>query len=343
MGQFGLKNVKNIYICSPFLKTGGPRSLHQLASMLRNEGFNTYLHYGNNEQEILYSDCECKVSCDIEDSFENLLIVPEYLVWKLNSYKNIRKMVWWLSLDFFFLGDLSFQAHSYLQKRGYPKFLYPIVRLYLRATVKKQHQNTLNNLEDAYHLYNCEYVRQFLKSKGIADDKTHYLCGPIDKEYFDTKRSLLTQSKKDLIAFNPAKVGKHFFNCVKRHVEKDSSIEFVSISGMTKQDVKKALSESKLYVDLGFFPGPERMPREAVALYCNILTSNIGSASNDKDVPIPLKNKFPISFFKVNAISKRIIEMVKNYQQEIDNFNDYRNKVRNQIERFPADIKDIFL
>ena len=50
-------------------------------------------------------------------------------------------------------------------------------------------------------------------------------------------------------------------------------------------------TEAKLYIDLGEFGGPERIPKEAVYFGCNIIVANHNAAANDFDVAIPQEYK----------------------------------------------------
>src|SRR5690606_35158466 len=123
-----------------------------------------------------------------------------------------------------------------------------------------------------------------------------YLCGPIGEEYFeqDTKR------KKNIIAYNPAKGFEFTSQIIKESEKRGLDIKFVPIKNLDTQDVIKLLSEAKVYIDFGYFPGPERIPREAVTLNVNIITSLSGSANNDIDVPIPRDYKFELSNINEN-------------------------------------------
>jgi hypothetical protein len=111
---------------------------------------------------------------------------------------------------------------------------------------------------------------------------------------------------------------------------------------MSRKQVFDTLRGAKLYIDFGTFPGPERMPREAVSLYCNIITSKKGSAANNVDVPIPRENKFDLTDENVPKVGQLMLQMIENYEDYVSQGDQYREKVYDQIESFDQRIANIF-
>lgn len=110
---------------------------------------------------------------------------------------------------------------------------------------------------------------------------------------------------------------------------------------MTIEEVYSLLGRSAVYMDLGKFPGPERIPREASMMKCNIITSTMGSAGdNDIDVPIKSEYKFDLIDSNMEKIRDLIIDMVDNYDLYVDSFDEYRQKVIKQKQRMYSDIKE---
>ncbi len=340
-----------IYILSPYIKTGGPRTLHQLAKYLKKLGLKVYIiyyiHYRESKKPIIYSDCNVDVIDEIEDNFKNILIVPEAHTGQLRKYKKIQKVIWWLSLDYYLIDSLIKKSTLYtIKRKNLPLFFVPVVfglKFLIRLFFKP---NALNMEEfgDIYHLYNCEYVRHFLLNHGIKETDMEYLCGPIEDSYFQVDKMTLLANKSKLVAFNPAKIDPILLNTLKKELlKKDSTIEMIELKNMTKDEVFNVLSRTKVYVDLGFFPGPERIPREAVSLYCNIITSTEGSAANKIDVMIPEKYKFDINKLKIESLIDLIIDMINNFEIYTKDFDDYRLKAKNQKQIFDDNIRKIFL
>ena len=111
---------------------------------------------------------------------------------------------------------------------------------------------------------------------------------------------------------------------------------------MTREQVFEVEKMAKVYLDFGYFPGPERIPREAAALYCNIITSQKGAAANDKDVKISGEFKFSLTDDNLEKIAVLAVDMIINYDAYVSRFDDYRKVVYNQISSFEDTIYTIF-
>ena len=85
----------------------------------------------------------------------------------------------------------------------------------------------------------------------------------------------------------------------------------------------------------------ERMPKEAVYNGCLIITGKNGASAYHGDVPIPEEDKFDAKKENIPAIINRIRYLLNHYDEEIGNFQEYRNTV-NQLEpRFIQSLKDV--
>ena len=98
-----------IYVIAPACTaTGGPELLHQLVSSLRNINLNAYMFYlpvgCDNPVHSAYINYDNPFVNNIEDKTHNIIIVPEefkYIEY-LQNYKEIQKVIWWLSVDNFY-------------------------------------------------------------------------------------------------------------------------------------------------------------------------------------------------------------------------------------------------
>lgn len=335
-----------VYILSPYNKTGGPRSLHQLGNQLVERGLEVYMYYGSQgkkyeTKKLLYSDGRMKIATSILDEKDNVLIVPESETGWLLKYSNVQKVIWWLSLDYYLESNLWISAKNRTKNLGEPSF-FKYLR-YGKGTLKniiyKRKIDYLkpSQLKNVIHLYNCEYVKHFLLKNSVEEEKMQYLCGPID--YVQNSKENILNNKKNIITYNPKKINKKKFKKVKEYINAVApNYKFVPLRNMSHEEVIRNLQQSKVYLDLGYFPGPERLPREAVLQYCNIVTSNSGSAKNSVDVPILKKYKFNLDKLDVSKIGNTIIELCENYLNYIDEFDNYRKVTLRQIERFNNDI-----
>jgi hypothetical protein len=107
------------------------------------------------------------------------------------------------------------------------------------------------------------------------------------------------------IAYNPRKAGtlaKHFFD---RHPD----IPGCPIIGMSKDQVRDALSRTMIYVEFGRNPGNDRMPREAACVGCIVLAKAAGGSAYFEDMPLDDRFKFEeqdVTSGKLAALIKAI-------------------------------------
>lgn len=344
-----INDTSKVYIVSPYHKTGGPRSLHQLANLLTKYSHNVYIFYDEKKKlknkELLYPECGAKLATNIEDDSNNIVITSEYDTGILLNLSKTKNIIWWLSLDYYLITNPLIYTKMKLRNQSWNKILgIPIFAKRLLFTIfngKVNYFYKKNDLKKVNHLYNCEYVRNYLLKNNVSEKSMHYLCGPI----ISTKiNKSIIKNKQDIVVYNPAKANKKILQRVidiVSHLDKD--IKFIALKDMDHNEVLEILSRAKLYIDLGYFPGPERTPREAVINFCNILTSTSGSAANNIDVPINNEYKFNLEGKGIEtSISEKIINMINNYETDLKDFDTYRQKVYEQKERFLCDIKEIF-
>ncbi|SHG03457.1 hypothetical protein [Ornithinibacillus halophilus] len=335
------KNSK-IYIVIPQnFVTGGTESLHQLAYELKKLHPLVYIYYinsGNATTQMKFQKYSIPVTNEILDSSENWLIVSETNSEYVNKFTNINKCIWWLSLDYYIRQLPKNFPYYFCENHKIPLIFKPIISKILQLTGKiKKDIYLFEDRNKVFHLYNCEYIRLYLKEQGVNDRNMLYLCGPISDDYFSRRM----KEKKNIIAYNPAK-GIEYTNKVITAVKKEGlNLEFVPIKDLDLNGVINLLSEAKLYIDFGYFPGPERIPREAVISNVNIITSTSGSAKNKIDVPIPEDCKFNLLDLdnNMNAIINKIKDLIYNYEENVSLYDDYRSKVIKQKEVFHDNIK----
>jgi len=120
-------------------------------------------------------------------------------------------------------------------------------------------------------------------------------------------------------------------------------ITFVPIENMTREEVINLLKKSKVYIDFGNFPGPERIPKEAAILGCCVITGKRGSAAFFEDVPIPEEYKFEDKEENIPKIIEKIKDCFENFEERYKDFEYYRNVIKNEPQKFIEDLKKIFV
>jgi hypothetical protein len=126
--------MSKVYINIPAQAiAGGVESLFQLADAINNVGGESIVIWDVNYGQPIpdkYQHYNIKHSLPVEDSPENWVIYPEVWTEKINTYKYMKKAIWWLSVNNnhgkftdFSNNEIthfyqSFYALDYLQKNG---------------------------------------------------------------------------------------------------------------------------------------------------------------------------------------------------------------------------------
>lgn len=332
-----------------FSVTGGPETLHQICDAINTFSLSSaYIVYIDSKEQVVkinppkeYQKYNIKVSDFIEDNSDNLVLTSETDSFFLRKILNAKKGVIFLSLDY------SFPAYKIgINKRiRYSPFL-GIFRfpLYFFAKIKWQlfglrYYKTLpvKKMKGFKLSFNCKYELAYLNKNGIIDAKP--ICGPISNDYFDLIPESKQDNRKNVILYNPAK-GKKFtlkiISLYRKRYPHERPL-FIPIEKMTNAEVQALLLTSKVYIDFGYFPGPERIPRQAVLLGCNIVTSKLGAAAFD-DIRVPQKYKFDVNKKSLPEICDAIHELLANYSNHFNEFEEYRKLVIAQKDSFVKDV-----
>lgn len=332
-----------IYIaCPPKYATGGTECLHQLYyeifKITKSVRIYYYGHdgFGNptNDRFLKY---EVKYVTEIEDSVENLIIVPEINsgISLLNSFKYIKKIVWWLSVDNYFLSNRIGVFKYLIAEKGWNALIKHILKKFVNKLLfQDNHKLALPNFADdkIVHLYQSEYSKLFLVNNNVKHILP--LHDYINLELLSSVRS----EKKDLILYNPAK-GIKMTRKILGYIKKS---EKLALKGMNPIQLGETLSEAKIYIDFGNHPGRDKIPREAVINGCIIITNTKGSALNDVDIPIPIKYKLDTDELSPKEIAFKIEDLSRHYHIAIDDFSLYKERVLNERNSFREEVKYLY-
>jgi hypothetical protein len=147
---------------------GGVEALYQLADAINSIGKESIVVFDNNIPDPIpdkYSHYNVKYSTEIEDVPENWIIFAEVYTDKVYSLKNIKKAIWWLSVD---------------NNQG-----------------KFQDFSNLN----IHHFYQSYYALQYL----LQNQAQYYLplFDYISPKYIDAKYDI--SKKQNIVCYNPVK------------------------------------------------------------------------------------------------------------------------------------------
>lgn len=346
-----------IYVVAPANSaTGGPELLHQLVFNLRNNlNIDAYMFYipknHPNPVHPAYIEYKNPYVREVEDKEENILIVPEVIqgIKVLGNYKNIRKSIWWLSVDNLYLSYVFHSKKNFFFQRAINKIsriilgksLIDVTELALRK-LKDFNLSTFKEINDLikqvdFHLAQSYYAINHLKSINIPDDKIYYLSDYLNLDFLKTQTDL--SKKENIVVYNP----KKGFQFTKKIIKSAKDIKFIPLINMTREEVIKTLQRAKVYIDFGNHPGKDRIPREAAILGCCVITGKRGSAAFFEDVPIPEEYKFEDKEENIPEIVEKIRDCFENFEERYKDFEYYRQVIRGEPQKFIEDLKKIFV
>lgn len=177
------------------------------------------------------------------------------------------------------------------------------------------------------HLFQSEYARTKLTLLGLS--------GIMLTDY--VRNVFIANSKTNIrknnwIAFNAAKSSFAAIQLLRQHIP----ATLIPIHGMQTDQVQQVLSLCRMYIDFGWHPGRDRLPREAVMNGCLIVTGRDGAALNEVDIPIPHEYKIELRNLRKNAT--KITKYLSEYDKRFTHFDSYRNSVLDQERIFKQEI-----
>ena len=343
-------------LCPSKLSTGGPKHLHQLGSELKNLGKKVFMHYYPSNQENPvhnnYKNYNLSYTDEIEDLDKNVLVVPEVYdsILVSKKYKNIQKVLFWMSLDFFFLSHFQ-EKHSKFV-RSVIKIPFHFIRFFNEITANRfgnlslvkylkviylnfPFSNLFKIKDFKVNLAQSQYQHEVLNSKGV---ETHFLNDFIRKEFFEAAKKISIKKKENIICYNPAKSSSF----MKKIIDTNPNIKFLPLQNYNMNQVIEILSKSKIYIDFGFHPGVDGLPRESAILKNCVLTNKEGSAFYQKAVPINEKYKFEEKKENLIKITETINNIFRNFEDELKNFETYVNGLEEEELKFKERVLKIF-
>lgn len=334
-----------IYVhCPAGVVTGGAELLHQLVSFLNDNGRNAFIVYYGFKEHLLPNDYKCyniKIAEDVINDDKNIEVINEGVFYKVYDNSRTQKFLWWLSVDNFYICSTHFLAlkniFSFSPSLG---FRTVVKRLYTLIFKFKDYPSKIISINDLKSIdctngYQSEYAQNFLQNHGFKEMLAL-------KDYINVEHSneqINIKERKNIILYNPKK-GLSF---TKKLIAMSPDLNWVPIQGMTRQQVIQLMHDAKVYVDFGYHPGKDRLPRECAANGCCVITGMRGSAAFFEDVMVPNRYKFDERKASKSEIIKAIRWTLNNYEIAINDFQSYRKKISLEKKEFEEQIAQIFL
>ena len=332
---------KKIYVLAPYAyATGGVELAHQLVDYLRNNGEQAFIVYISkneisSEQNITeaYNKYNIKVAAEIEDIADNILILPEiYFDW-IYEYKQIQIGCWWMSVDNHYnactFRDAFMHRKGFVKKMKLLRWLNPYNHISYKNIIKDLKKNERR----ITHYYQSHYAQYHLYSLGFS--KVLPLSDYINMEFIDYSQA----EKEDIILYNPSKGLKH----IRKLMRRMPNHNFVPLKKLSRMQLKELFGKAKLYVDFGYFPGKDRLFREAACSGCCIITGKEGASFFYEDVAISEEYKFDVKGTSVTKIVDKINYVLANYNKCIDEFDFLRARIKEERDIFYKEIENIFM
>jgi len=322
-------------VCPANFASGGPEDLHQLAAEIRNNGYTVFMHYLEYKKKDFatpihkeYEHFQLPYSQTVINRAQNVIIFPETYCLSLwdKSYNKMQKIVWWLSVTNFFL-TLD-KREKYLQKknRNFIKRLYKDQTIPSVDNVKK-----LNVLHIAHSYFSLDFLKQ--NNFNILGQIQDYM----DDMFYEDEE--IKSKKENIVIYNGVKNGE-FLEKIKLQ---STDLNWLEMKNMTLFQIAECMKKAKVYVDFGYHPGKEKMPREACLLDCCLIIGKEGSAKFKEDMPIKDEYHFEKEEQNIPQIINVIRDCLINYDTKINCFLDYKNSLLKEKETFKSDVRKVLL
>jgi len=313
----------NFIILCPYLaKTGGPEALHQLENAFSELGVKSEIWYTlDQDKEILkniksedlsttvikfndrnlipeeYIKYNSHIADEIVVSAETVIVIPESMLDWVKYFRNNRIIIWWLSVD------NSFKS--------------------LMTSVINSNELRLKNI---FHAYQSEYAKNFITA--MQFEKQFALSD------YTTIRDI-KPSKKHKICISA--IPKVIFNTdyIAQYLKKETGLDIVFIKGLSRDEVCKVFEESYCYIDLGSFPGKDRMTREAALYGCIPIVLNVGGS--EYDIPSSLK----VEISQINSIPLIVKSVIENYNDYLASLSKFIFDIKSEKINFIKEVAKI--
>ncbi len=332
-----------VYVYAPAgVVTGGSELLHQLVDLINRNGRKAYIVYcGEKKHKIPndYSKYCINLAESIKDTSHNIVIIYEGMFNKTIEIEKAQMLLWWLSVDLMYHSSIYFMALRDIFSFSFSLGLKSLVLRIGKLIIKKENyfKNNISfkklrnkNLTNGYQSI---YAQNYMYKKGF--DQIIPLSDYINTDFVDKVDNL--KEKKDIILYNPKK-GIKF---TKKIIKANPDLSFIPIQNRTRKEVIDLMSKAKIYIDFGFHPGKDRIPREAALSGCVVITDRRGSAYYYEDVSIPNEYKFIDKNKEIANIGKKLRYVLDNYDIAVKDMEHYVNKIKKEKSIFEHEVEEL--
>lgn len=338
-GMLGITH--EVYVLDIGNYSAGGETLYQFANDLMNRGYKVSICYTKAAQVVKFPDKFKKYIRrvkripfeSISDSENFTFIVPESATRHLFRFVKAKKIIMWMSFDnhdgFLHFDKLS-PTYSSLKYK-----VNKVVRFILRCSYNfLRYGSARFPVTEALNIGCSFYACEQLKSHYGID--AFRLFDPIGIDFLEAGMYTNINHRNNIVLYNPAKASTIMEKLLSR-----SKFHYLPLKGLDFPGLLSAYRTSKVYVDFGAFPGPERIPKEAAYNGANILVGRRGAAVTN-DVLIPNRFKLDLTETPIDKIEYKIGEMLKCYEKEFSEFDSFRNMINNMQNLYQSQLDRLF-
>lgn len=232
--------MRYFVMCPAYAVTGGTELLHQFCRHLNNKGIECYMLYKDAKPDLAptpdaFMKYQVKaVTCFVDDS-SSVLVLPETMIDSMSLCQRGKVVIWWLS------------AENYM--------------LTYKAEIQKQ------NIIDIFGLRSNKTILHFVQSKYAYDfvkkhfevESISYLSDYINDDIVNIAlRFRKSLQRENICLYNPRKSNENLTEIQKRCRE---DIRWIALTGMSPDQLALLMCRAKVYIDFGWHPGKDRIPR----------------------------------------------------------------------------------
>jgi len=312
-----------LVFCPGGLVTGGTEALHQLAHTLNRDQRRAEMMYLPLHKQYPVPAPFQRYKVDVADSRTSVagatVILAEtaaHMIGVMGAASQIH--MWWLSVDRFF--DV---AGTYCD----------MLLMQAARSIDK-------------HLYQSEYARLFVQSiirtpEYVAKGDSAPLSDYLAEEYRRAASRRVGVQRDNIVVYNPAKGADRTQKLLA--AMDDVSVRAIPIVDMSRNQIRRLLSRASIYIDFGEHPGKDRIPREAAALGCCVVTNRRGAAYNPIDVPIGDDYKVDDTRIGWETVAvKKIAELLGDFTTHQARLEPWRKSIAGEEAVFRGQVESIY-
>lgn len=327
-----------IYILEGGAYSGGGEAMFQLGCDLLDRGYSVSLiDARKNPDELPPAKFDkyfekglryCSLG-ELEDVSSNVVIVPESGTEYLLRFKKIKTMIYWLSYQNYD-GKMIWNSASSLFGNicNIPRDCKRLAH-FMKNVIK--YKMIKYPIKHAVNLSGSHYATDELQRRGVSSVP---LVHSIGVDFLEAGMYDRTEGRDDVVLYNPAKPSRLMEKLIRR-----GRFNYVPIQSLSVRQMIDLFRRSKVYVDFGNFPGPERLPKETVYNGVNVLVWALHAAKTD-DVLIPDRYKLSVHVSPRDA-EDMIGDMLNNYEAQNIDFERFRDMVQDMQSGYEVQLDQI--